>query len=158
MCKAGYYRSGDSCILCTGMRLNRYQVTLLTVQLIHHVMAPLTNPMTTTPPAVSFSSGYRRSIKKLNFSISSEFRYKVFMSNSEIYIETRIHSSGMRTARLLTVSQHALPPGGTCPGGYLPGSTCLGGVPARGGVPAWGVYLPRRVYLPRGVPAQVLPP
>ena len=31
-----------------------------------------------------------------------------------------MHSSGMRTARLLTVSQHALP----------------------GGVPGWGVYLP----------------
>ena len=83
-----------------------------------------------------------------------------------------MHSSGMRTARLLTVSQHALP------GGYLPrgvyllwgvpasgvptlGCTCLGGVPAQGctcpggtypGVPAegtclggtcWGAYLPR---------------
>ena len=41
-----------------------------------------------------------------------------------------MHSSRMHTARLLTVSQHAL----------------LGGVPA-GGVPARGVYL---VYLPRG--------
>ena len=42
--------------------------------------------------------------------------------------ETRMHSSRMRTACLLTVPQHALP----------------GGVPAQG------------VYLPRGVPAQVL--
>ena len=56
---------------------------------------------------------------------------------------TRMHSSGMRTARLLTVSQHALhrgvPAGGTFPGGC----TCQGGVPAWGrGVPAWGVYAP----------------
>ena len=72
---------------------------------------------------------------------------------------TRLHSSGMRTARLLTVSQHALCrggvpgcggctclaggctcPGGTCRGVYLPGwgVYLLGGVPA-GGVPAQGV-------------------
>ena len=48
----------------------------------------------------------------------------------------------MRTAGLLTVSQHAL----------------MGGVPARGGVPAQGgtclgdVYLPRGVYQPRYPP------
>ena len=56
-----------------------------------------------------------------------------------------MHSSRMRTARLLTVSQHAL----------------MGGVPALrytclGGVPAWGMYLPRGMYLctcPEGVPA-----
>ena len=59
-----------------------------------------------------------------------------------------MHSSRMRTARLLTVSQHALPgvPAGGCalPGVYLPrGCTCPGGVPAQGGVPARG-----------GVPAQ----
>ena len=45
---------------------------------------------------------------------------------------TRMYSSRMHTARLFTVSQHAL----------------LGGVPTRvvclpGGVSAWGVYLPR---------------
>ena len=54
--------------------------------------------------------------------------------------ETRIHSSRMRTACLLTVSQHALLGGVTCPGVYL-----LGGVPAQGGVPArggGGGYLP----------------
>ena len=62
---------------------------------------------------------------------------------------TRMHSSRMRTDRLLTASQHALPGGGgtclrvylpggcTCPGGTCQGSTCLGctcpgGVPARG--------------------------
>ena len=88
-----------------------------------------------------------------------------------------MHSSGMRTARLLAVSQHALlwggvpawggRGGGILAWGDLPGGvpaqggcTCLGGVPALGGggvyppwgVPAWGVYLPR------GVPAKVLPP
>ena len=87
--------------------------------------------------------------------------------------KTRLHSSGMHPACLLTISQHALlREGCTCPGGlYLPrGCTCLGvylpgGVPAQGrGVPAWGkgctclgggvctyqgVYLPG-VYLPRG--------
>ena len=64
----------------------------------------------------------------------------------------------MRTARLLTVSQHALWPGGVpawgvpARGVYLHsgGGTCLG-------VASQGVYLPR-VYLPGGVPAQVLPP
>ena len=48
-----------------------------------------------------------------------------------------MHSSGMRTARLLTVSMHALWPGGvpaqgvvyTCPGVYLSED-----VPSRGGV------------------------
>ena len=53
----------------------------------------------------------------------------------------------MRTARLLTVSQHVL----------------LGGVPAKGGVPAGGctypgVYLPRGCTFPGGVPAQVSSP
>ena len=43
-----------------------------------------------------------------------------------------MHSSGMRTARLLTVSQHALRWGV-----YLPGRcTFPGGVPAQGGEPA----------------------
>ena len=72
-----------------------------------------------------------------------------------------MHSSQLHTARLLTISQHALwPRGCTCPRGgvpawgYLPGGcTCLGGVPAQG-----VVYLPRGyllgVYLPGGVPAQ----
>ena len=75
-----------------------------------------------------------------------------------------MHSSGMRTARLLTVSQHALSPEGcTCLGGYLPGGyTGLGVVPAWGcvylseGVPARSVYLPGGtcpgVYLPRYSP------
>ena len=88
--------------------------------------------------------------------------------------KTRMHSSGMHTAHLLTVSQHALcrevcipactgqgvylPTGGcTCPRGvYLP----TGGVPARGctcpgDCTCLGVYLPRGctcsgVYLPGG--------
>ena len=92
------------------------------------------------------------------------------------YILPRMHSSRMRTVRLLTVSQHALPGGVPAGGVNLPsgGCTCLGvgGVPAwgwgvylPGGVPAWGVYLPGVcVYLPggcvpaQGVPAQVLLP
>ena len=88
-----------------------------------------------------------------------------------------MHSSRMRTARLLPVSpsmhcsQGGVPaqwgctcPGGgctwpgrgcTCPGGYLPRR-----VPAWGGLPAQGVYLPRGVYLrggctcPRGCTCQ----
>ena len=92
---------------------------------------------------------------------------------------TRMHSSRVGTARLLTVSQHAV--GVPAWGVYLPrgGCTCPGGVPAwervylPGDVPAWGftclgVYLPGvpikgvylagrytcRGYLPGGVPAQ----
>ena len=74
--------------------------------------------------------------------------------SNKIIVNPRMHSSRMRTARLLTVSRHALFGGGvpaqggcTWPGVYLPR-----GVPAQGGVPAWG-YLPRGVYLPGGVPA-----
>ena len=61
-------------------------------------------------------------------------------------------SSGMRTARLLAVSQHALCRG-VWPGGVWPGGVCLGGV-------CPGGYLPRGVFaqrmsawgcLPRGV-------
>ena len=75
---------------------------------------------------------------------------------------TRMHSSRMRTARLLPVS-----PSMHCSGGVPArgeGCTCLGGVPAQGwgctcpeGVPAQGVYLPGGVYLTRGVPVQVFP-
>ena len=62
---------------------------------------------------------------------------------------TRMHSSRMRTARLLTVSQYAL-------AGGVParGCTCQGGVPA-GGVPARGCTCQGKVYLLRrgvGVP------
>ena len=62
---------------------------------------------------------------------------------------TRMHSSRMRTAHLLTVSQHALPGGVPVEGVYLP----RGGVPARGcthpgGVPARGLYLPRGCTCP----------
>ena len=67
----------------------------------------------------------------------------------------------MCTARLLTVSQHALS------GDVLAqGCTCLRGVPAQGGVPARGCTCQgstcQGVYLlgvpAQGVPAQVLPP
>ena len=70
----------------------------------------------------------------------------------------RMHSSGMHTACLFTVPQHAL-----WQGVYLPGGcTCLRGVPALGVylprvVPTWGVYLPRECTCLGGVPAQVLP-
>ena len=57
-----------------------------------------------------------------------------------------MHSSGMRTFRLLTVSQHALWWGGLPDWG--------GCVPAWGSVPAWGVYLPGGCTCPGGVPAQ----
>ena len=75
---------------------------------------------------------------------------------------TRLHSSGMHTAPLLTVSQHALRRGEGARGWVecLPGRVLLGvgwmylpsGVYLAGGVPAggwgdgcncWGVYLPR---------------
>ena len=46
---------------------------------------------------------------------------------------TRMYSSGMRTARLLTVSPHALR-GGGLPEGCLPGGVCPGGVWPEGGV------------------------
>ena len=52
-----------------------------------------------------------------------------------ITIATRMHSSGMRTARLLTVSKHALHgglPGDVCAWGCLPGGVCPWGV-------CWGV-------------------
>ena len=68
---------------------------------------------------------------------------------------TRMHSSRMRTARLLPVS-----PSMHC----YRGCTCPGGVPAHGGCTCpggcthpWGCTC-LGVYLPRGVPAQVLPP
>ena len=70
----------------------------------------------------------------------------IFMNGTAKIKETRMHSSGMRTAHLLTVSQHALWRGGTCPG-------C---VPVRGVVPAQG-GVPARCG-GGGVPAQVLPP
>ena len=63
---------------------------------------------------------------------------------------TRMYSSRIRTARLLTVSQHALRGECTCPVGvYVPRWVYLPG--RGGGGPAQGVYLPS------GVPAQVLP-
>ena len=77
---------------------------------------------------------------------------------------TRMHSSGMRTTCLLTVSQHAPWPGGVPAQGSVPaqGCTCLG-VPARGTCP--GDVLPRGPrgctcpggYLLGGVPAWGVP-
>ena len=66
-----------------------------------------------------------------------------------LQVVTRMHSSGMPTTCLLTISQHALWLGWcTC----LGGCSCPGGVPARG-VPAWGCMC----TCPGGVPAQKLP-
>ena len=89
--------------------------------------------------------------------------------SSEKKSQTRMHSSRMRTARLLPVSpsihcsggctwsqgvylsrgvylvRGGVPgPGGCICLGVVPGPrgcTCLGGVPGPRGVPAWGVYL-----------------
>ena len=58
----------------------------------------------------------------------------------EMQFVTRMHSSGMRTARLLTVSQ-----------GGARGGVCLGGRLPRG-VSAWGGICPGG--LPRGVDRQ----
>ena len=82
------------------------------------------------------------------------------VSRLKKYLRTRKHSSRMCTARLLTVSQHALPRGVPAMGVYLPwGVYLLGRVPARecicpGGCTCQGVYLPRGVDLPGGVPVQ----
>ena len=77
-------------------------------------------------------------------------------------VKTRMHSSRMRTARLLPVSPSMHCSRGctwswgcTCPEGGVPAP---GAVPARGrtsleGVPAWGVYLPGGVCILGGVPA-----
>ena len=77
-----------------------------------------------------FTINNRGTLKYVKFS-------RIFNENTEI---TRMHSSRMRTARLLTVSQHAL----------------QGGVPVRGCTYP-GVYLPSRGCTFPGVPAQVLP-
>ena len=49
-----------------------------------------------------------------------------------VKLSTRMHSNRMRTARLLTVTQHALP-GVLAAGVPAGGCTCQGGVPARMG-------------------------
>ena len=70
---------------------------------------------------------------------------------------TRMHSSRMRTTRLLTVSQHALAGRCTCQGVYLPGGGPARGMYLPGGVPAWGVPargVPVGVYLQGGVSAR----
>ena len=74
-----------------------------------------------------------------------------------------MHSSGMRTARLLTVSQYALCRGrvsqhalgtGCLPRGCLPRGVCLGGVCPGGCLPREGVCLPRGCLPGGGVSAQ----
>ena len=51
-------------------------------------------------------------------------------------LQTRMHSSGMRTTRFLTVSQHALRRGGVC---ALPRGVCAQEVSAQGSVGPGGV-------------------
>ena len=56
-----------------------------------------------------------------------------------IHFKTRLHSSRMHTARLLTVPPSMHCAGGTCPGGCLPGGACLGVCLPGGCLPRWGV-------------------
>ena len=70
--------------------------------------------------------------------------------NGKIMLKTRMHSSRMRTARLLLVS-----PSMHCSGGApVPGGVPEWGVYLNGGLPAWGVYLPGGCTAQGGVPAQ----
>ena len=52
-----------------------------------------------------------------------------FLSQNKItkHLKTRMHSSGMRTARLLTVSKHALPREGVYPSMHWAGGVCAQG-------------------------------
>ena len=90
----------------------------------------------------------------------SSYFISVFVSSSEKTNTTRMHSSRMRTARLLPVSPSMLcsqgvylprrvylPEGSTCLGVYLPGGgcTCPGGCTCLGGVP---LYLPVKKQTP----------
>ena len=85
---------------------------------------------------------------KINLKLRSLFLFKLVNHQQVSYKArtelTRMHSSMMRTARLLPVSPHM-----HCSRGVYLWGGCL-----VGGVPAWGVYMPRGVYLPRGVPTQ----
>ena len=85
-------------------------------------------------------------------------------TNLQILNITRIHSSRMRTTRLLPVSPSMHCSGGTWSWGVHGPGGCTwsgGGVPGLGGVPGprgWGMYLVLGgVPGPRGVPAQVPP-
>ena len=73
-----------------------------------------------------------------------------------MYVLTRMHSSGIRTTRLLTVSQHALRRG-VYPRMHWAGGCvsqhALGRRVSAWGIPAWGVYLPRGCNCVGGVPA-----
>ena len=83
------------------------------------------------------------------FFIHKRIRKSINFRDAITFTQTRMHSSRMRTARLLTVSQHALP--GGVPAGGVPAQgrcTCQWGVPAQG-----GVYLPGGCTCPGVVPA-----
>ena len=71
--------------------------------------------------------------KTITSRLYSKTKTKVFVLRFDV--KTKMHSSGMRTAHLLTVSQHALhgvsakgvsARTGVCPGGCLPRGVCSG--------------------------------
>ena len=81
---------------------------------------------------------------------------------SVVKIKTRMHSSGIRTAHLLTICQPALGRRGVCLGRYAFGGGCVSaqGLSAQMGCMPWecvaGECLPR-ACLPWGVPSGCLP-
>ena len=79
----------------------------------------------------------------------------VKMDNIEVNaFPTRMHSSGMRTARLLTVSsgKGCLPGGGVSARGGVPGGVCPGGVCPGGCLLGW--CLPRALPVDRQTPVK----
>ena len=75
-------------------------------------------------------------LSNMTILVSPVFAFSIWFLNQKYYV-TRLHSSRMRTARLLTVSQHALHRRGCLPGGCLPRGVCPEeGVSTQGGVSA----------------------
>ena len=76
------------------------------------------------------------------FSLSQVTRLLCLYILRCILFGTRMHSSGVRTACLLTVCVcmgGGICPGGVCPGVCLPGGVCPVGVSSWWGMFAWGV-------------------
>ena len=95
---------------------------------------------------------YHKTMLRIMFSLPLPLTFTLAID------KTRMHSSRMRTARLLPVSPNMQCSQGGCTwSGGVPGleGTCPGGVPGPwGGVPAWGVYLvPGGCTCMGGVPA-----